>query len=85
MHFRRILVARQGIAVAEQELRDAVKAARDLGIRTLGLLGRTGGELREIVDEALVVPSDITARIQEIHQMVYHFWCEVIDACMDEV
>ena len=31
VHFRRILAARQGIAAAEQELRDAVKAARDAG------------------------------------------------------
>ncbi len=58
----------------------AVEAAKDLGMRTLGLLGRDGGKLRERCDEALVVPSPVTARIQEVHQMVYHFWCEVIDA-----
>lgn len=61
----------------------AVNTARELGIRTLGLLGKTGGELKGLVDESLVVPSDVTARIQEIHQMVYHFWCEVIDECME--
>jgi D-sedoheptulose 7-phosphate isomerase len=32
------------------------------------------------MDEALVVPSKVTARIQEIHQMIYHFWCEALDA-----
>ena len=57
----------------------AVEAARQLGIRTLGLLGRDGGKLRLLVDDALVVPSPITARIQEVHQMVYHFWCEAIE------
>ncbi|MBI4912773.1 MAG: D-sedoheptulose 7-phosphate isomerase [Acidobacteria bacterium] len=57
----------------------AVEAARDLGMRTLGLLGRDGGKLRTAVDDPLVVPSTVTARIQEVHQMVYHFWCEALD------
>lgn len=58
----------------------AVEAAKGLGIRTLGLLGRDGGRLKGLVDDALVVPSPVTARIQEVHQMVYHFWCEALDA-----
>ena len=58
----------------------AVEAAKQLGIRTLGLLGRNGGKLKELVDDALVVPYPITARIQEVHQMIYHFWCEALDA-----
>lgn len=58
----------------------AVEAAKGLGMRTLGLLGRDGGKLKALVDDALVVPSSVTARIQEIHQMVYHFWCEALDA-----
>lgn len=59
----------------------AVEAAQALGLRTLGLLGRDGGTLRQLVDDPLVVPSAVTARIQEVHQMVYHFWCEVLDEC----
>ena len=58
----------------------AVASAKALGMRTLGLLGRDGGQLLNLLDEALVVPSPVTARIQEVHQMVYHFWCEAIDA-----
>jgi D-sedoheptulose 7-phosphate isomerase len=57
----------------------AVEAARELGMRTLGLLGRDGGQLKDLVDDALVVPCPITARIQELHMMTYHFWCEAID------
>ncbi len=57
----------------------AVEAAERLGVHTLGLLGRDGGQLKGLVDDALVVPSAITARIQEVHQMVYHFWCEILD------
>lgn len=58
----------------------AAEEAKRLGIRTLGLLGRDGGKLRTLVDDALVVPCPITARIQEVHQMIYHFWCEAIEA-----
>ena len=58
----------------------AVESAKALGLRTLGLLGRDGGTLKDLVDDALVVPSPVTARIQEVHQMVYHFWCEALDA-----
>jgi D-sedoheptulose 7-phosphate isomerase len=58
----------------------AVVSAKELGVRTLGLLGRDGGRLAALMDEALIVPSVVTARIQEIHQMVYHFWCEALDA-----
>lgn len=61
----------------------AMEAAKEQGMKTLGLLGRDGGKLKGICDEALVVPSSTTARIQEVHQMIYHFWCEVIDAHID--
>jgi D-sedoheptulose 7-phosphate isomerase len=57
----------------------AVNAAKPLGIKTLGLLGRDGGRLKGMMDDCLVVPSSVTARIQEIHIMVIHFWCEVVD------
>lgn len=57
----------------------AVEAAKGLGMKTLGLLGRDGGKLKELCDDALVVSCPVTARIQEVHQMIYHFWCEVID------
>lgn len=58
----------------------AVEEAKQLGIRTIGLLGRDGGKLRTLVDDAIIVPCPITARIQEVHQMIYHFWCEAIEA-----
>ena len=57
----------------------AVESAHALGMRTVGLLGKDGGRLKALVDDPLVVPSAVTARIQEVHLMVYHFWCEVLD------
>lgn len=58
----------------------AVESAKALGLKTIGLLGKDGGKLKGMVDEAMVVPCSTTARIQEVHQMIYHFWCEVIDS-----
>jgi D-sedoheptulose 7-phosphate isomerase len=57
----------------------AVNAAKPLGIETMGLLGRDGGKLKTLMDDCLVVPCDVTARIQEVHIMVIHFWCEILD------
>jgi phosphoheptose isomerase len=58
----------------------AVQAARGLGIASIGLLGGDGGRLRDLVDQALVVPSPVTARIQECHILVGHIWCAMVDA-----
>lgn len=57
----------------------AVESAEPMGVHTLGLLGGDGGKLKGMVDDALVVPSTPIARVQEIHMMVCHFWCEILD------
>jgi D-sedoheptulose 7-phosphate isomerase len=57
----------------------AATAARAIGVATFGLLGRDGGALLEHCDHALVVPSDVTARIQETHIFVGHCWCALIE------
>lgn len=62
----------------------AVQQAKEMGVATLGLLGgvgnRRGGNLLNLVDYALVAPSDTTARIQECHILVGHIWCAMVDA-----
>ncbi len=57
----------------------AAEAARALGIATIGLLGRDGGPLLARCDDAVVVPSSVTARIQEAHIFVGHCWCSLIE------
>lgn len=57
----------------------AVEAAKIIGVATIGLLGRDGGMLKEICDMAVVVPSETTARIQEMHILIGHSWCEAVD------
>ena len=57
----------------------AVNAARELGVTTLGLLGGTGGALKDKLDHALIAPSSDTPRIQECHILIAHIWCAMID------
>ena len=62
----------------------AVKAAAEIDVKTLGLLGGGGGDLGDLVDVPIIVPSDETARVQEIHQIIYHAWCAEIDAAFTD-
>ena len=48
-------------------------------MKTLGLAGRDGGELAKGVDLCLTVPHQDTARIQEVHGMLVHFFCQMIE------
>jgi D-sedoheptulose 7-phosphate isomerase len=57
----------------------AVAAAREAGVFTLGLLGRDGGELAKACDAAIVVPHQVTARIQEAHILIGHVLCGLIE------
>jgi D-sedoheptulose 7-phosphate isomerase len=57
----------------------AVQVAREQGIQVLGLLGRDGGALKSLCDVALVVNSDVTARIQESHILIGHTLCGLIE------
>ena len=57
----------------------AVDYARDNDIRTVGLLGRDGGALAEVVDTALTIGVNATARIQEAHILMLHLLCEAFE------
>jgi D-sedoheptulose 7-phosphate isomerase len=56
----------------------AIRAAKDMGILTIGFTGR-GGELAECSDHIFSVKSDITARIQEAHNTLGHILCDLVD------
>jgi len=57
----------------------AVEEAKKLGMLTIGLLGRDGGQLLSLCDHSIVVPSDVTARIQECHILIGHTLCGLIE------
>jgi D-sedoheptulose 7-phosphate isomerase len=57
----------------------AVEEAKMIGITSVGLLGRDGGQLLGLCNHAIVVPSDVTARIQESHILIGHTLCGLIE------
>lgn len=57
----------------------AVEQAATQGVITVGLLGGNGGTLRPLCKYSVVVPSSVTARIQESHILIGHIWCEMIE------
>lgn len=61
---------------------NAVAEATKRGIVTIGLLGGTGGKLAGQCTASVVVPSPVTARIQESHILIGHIWCEMIEETM---
>jgi D-sedoheptulose 7-phosphate isomerase len=60
----------------------AVQAARDIGVHSVGLLGRDGGALLPLCDVALLVPSESTARIQEAHIFIGHTLCALVEQAL---
>ncbi len=58
---------------------NAIHSAKKTGCKTLGLSGRDGGKMNELCDLNIVVPSDITARIQEMHILIGHIFCKAVD------
>jgi D-sedoheptulose 7-phosphate isomerase len=72
------LVAISTSGNSENVLR-AVASARARGMRTIGLLGRDGGALAAEVDHAVVAECSRTARIQECHLLILHFWAMYIE------
>lgn len=61
---------------------EAIKTAHQRGMRVVALTGKNGGRMRELLrdtDIEICVPSDVTARIQEVHLLAIHCLCDLID------
>lgn len=58
----------------------AAQAARSKGARVLALTARDGGSLKALADVALVIPTDRTDRAQELHLMIQHVICELVES-----
>lgn len=57
----------------------ALSLARQMGIKTLGFSGRQGGQMPPLCDYNVIVPSDITANIQEAHIALEHIFCHLVE------
>jgi D-sedoheptulose 7-phosphate isomerase len=58
----------------------AMGAAKEIGATTVGLTGGSGGKLTALCDYNLIMPSNVTARIQEAHIFVGHSLCEILES-----
>jgi len=58
----------------------ALEAARSRGLKTIALTGRNGGGAAAAADIHVNVPSDSTARIQEVHRTLIHAVCELVES-----
>jgi len=57
----------------------ALSAAKELDMTAAALTGGTGGKLATIADPVLIVPSTVIARIQEMHILIGHMLCDVLE------
>jgi len=62
-----------------QGILNAFEAATKIGCKTLGLSGRNGGKMNGLCDLNIIVPSQVTARIQEMHILIGHILCKAVD------
>jgi D-sedoheptulose 7-phosphate isomerase len=57
----------------------AAQAAKARGVTVVAFLGKSGGQLKELADVALVIPAEDTARIQELHLAIEHVICDLME------
>jgi D-sedoheptulose 7-phosphate isomerase len=58
---------------------EALKVARKIGLVTAALTGHQGGDLPSLTDHCLTVPSNVTARIQEMHILLGQMLCGALE------
>ena len=60
-------------------VKNALKICKKNGAKTIGLLGNGGGKIKSIVDYPLIIKSKSTPRIQEVHRIVSHLICDLVE------
>jgi len=57
----------------------AINKAKEKGLQVIGLTGKDGGKMKDLPIHNLIVPSNVTARIQESHILIIHILCKLVD------
>lgn len=57
----------------------AIEEAKTKGIKTIGMTAAGGGKMAEVCDVCLVIPDKVTARAQEVHGLIGHILCEIVE------
>ena len=70
-----------GISTSGKSLNviNGIETAKNQGAITIALLGSGGGNLSQIVDIPIIIPSNSTPRIQESHRIILHIICEIVE------
>jgi phosphoheptose isomerase len=77
---RKVLVCGNGGTSGKSEnIKRALEEGKRLGLRSISLLGRDGGFCRGLADLELLIPEQVTARIQEAHKVIIHLLCELVE------
>lgn len=58
---------------------NAITEAQTKGMKTIGLTAEGGGRMAELCDICLAIPSPVTARAQEVHSLIGHILCEIVE------
>lgn len=58
---------------------EALRVAPTRGLKSIALLGKDGGECKDLADISIIVPSQITSHIQEAHQVILHLICSAVE------
>jgi D-sedoheptulose 7-phosphate isomerase len=76
-----------GISTSGESLNiiSALLLAKEMGAKTLGFSGKGGGKMNYVCDLNMVVPSDDTPRIQEMHILIGHIVCQAVDDAFTKV
>ena len=53
--------------------------SQKIGCKTIGFLGNSGGKIKDLVDVAVIVNSKSTPRIQEVHRIIFHIICDLVE------
>lgn len=61
----------------------AAQAARAKGVKVAALLGKDGGQVRGLVDHALVIPSHDVSHVQELHLAIEHLICDLVERALE--
>lgn len=62
-----------------QNVINALKAAQEMGLKTFGLIGKDGGQIKYLADDYIIAPGKNSDRIQEIHIMILHIIVEMVE------
>jgi len=62
-----------------KNVENGIITSKKKGAITIGLLGEGGGTIKNFVDISIEIPSKNTARIQEVHRVIYHIICDLVE------